>query len=92
MAEAVKTKRKTRGGHKAYVSQVLPEAQVFIEKFESIAETRLRIAQLKASHEEQLEILSDLVELEGVSVEEIAENIKGEIKAIITTLAELLTA
>ena len=105
MAEAVKTKRKTRGGHKAYVSQVLSEAKVFIEKGESTVETRPRIVQLKASLEEQLEslrtldaaILSDLVELEGVTDEEIAEevqiagNLKGEIKAIITTLAELLT-
>lgn len=32
MAEAaVKTKRKTRGGHKAYVSQVLPEAKGYLE-------------------------------------------------------------
>ena len=105
MAEAVKTKRKTRGGHKAYVSQVLSEAKVFIEKGESTVETRPRIVQLKASLEEQLEslrkldaaILSDLVELDGVTDEEIAEevqiagNLKGEIKAIITTLAELLT-
>ncbi|XP_015767737.1 PREDICTED: uncharacterized protein LOC107346459 [Acropora digitifera] len=76
-----------------------------IEKGESTVETRPRIVQLKASLEEQLEslrtldaaILSDLVELEGVTDEEIAEevqiagNLKGEIKAIITTLAELLT-
>ena len=65
----------------------------------STAETRPRITQLKASHEEHFEsfrkldaeILSDLVELEGVTDEQIAENLKGEIKAIITTLAELLT-
>lgn len=84
MAEAVKTKRKSRGGHKAYVSQVLSEAKVFIEKGESTVETRPRIVQLKASLEEQLEslrtlyaaILSDLVELEGVTDEEIAEEVQ----------------
>ena len=104
MAEAVKTKRKTRCWYKAYVSQVLPEAKVFIEKGESTTETRPRIAQLKASLEEQLEslrmlhkqILSDLVELEGVTAEEIGEEVQiaenlGEIQIIITTLAELLT-
>ena len=104
MAEAVKTKRKTRGWYKAYLSQVLPEAKVFIEKGESTTETRPRTAQLKASLEEQLEslrmlhkqILSDLVELEGVTDEEIGEEVQiaenlGEIQIIITTLAELLT-
>ena len=105
MADALKTKRKTRGGHRAYVSQVLPEAKGLIEAGQSTAETRPRMAQLKASLEEQLEslrtldaeILSGLVEQEGVTDEDIAEevqiagNLKGEIKAITTTLAELLT-
>ena len=95
MAEATKTKRRTRGGHRAYVSQVLPEAKGFIKVGESTTETRQRIAQLKASLEEQLEslrmldaeILSGLVEQEGVTNKEIAEevqiagNLKGEIKA-----------
>ena len=65
----------------------------------STTETRPRIMQLKASHEKHFEsfrkldaeILSDLVELKGVTDEEIEGNLKGEIKAIITTLAELLT-
>ena len=105
MAEAVKTKRRTRGGHRAYVSQVLPEAKGFIEEGESTTEMRPRNAHFKASLEEQLEslrtldaqILSGLVEQEGVTDEEIAEEaqiagkLKGEIKAITTTLAELLT-
>lgn len=39
MAEAVKTKRRTRGGHRAYVSQVLPEAKGFIKAGESTTET-----------------------------------------------------
>ena len=65
---------------------------------------RPRNAHFKASLEEQLEslrtldaqILSGLVEQEGVTDEEIAEeaqiagNLKGEIKAITTTLAKLL--
>lgn len=105
MAEAaVKTKRKTRGGHKAYVSQVLPEAKGYLEA-QPTAESRLRIAQLKAALEEQLEnlrkldeeILRNLVEVEGVTDEDIAEevqiagNLKGEIKAITSSLTELLT-
>lgn len=104
MAEAVKTKRKIRGGHRAYVSQVLPEAKGFIEAGEPTTETRPRIVQIEASLEEQLEslrkldaeILSGLVEQEGVTDEDIAEevhiagNLKGEIKAITKTLAELL--
>ena len=57
MTEAVKTKRRTRGGHRAYVGQVLPEAKGFIEAGESTTETRPRIAQLKASLKEQLESL-----------------------------------
>ena len=95
MAEAMKTKRRTRGGHRTYVSQVLPEAKGFIKAGESTTETRPRIAQLKASLEEQLEslrmldaeILSGLVEQEGVTDKEIAEevhiagNLKGEINA-----------
>lgn len=100
MAEAaVKTKRKTRGGHKAYVSQVLPEAKGYLEA-QPTAESRLRIAQLKAALEEQLEnlrkldeeILRNLVEVEGVTDEDIAEevqiagNLKGEIKAITSSL------
>ena len=77
------------------MSQVLPEAQGSIKTGESTTETRPRIAQLKASLEEQLEklrtldaeILSGLVEQEGVTNKEIAEevqiagNLKGEIKA-----------
>ena len=57
MAEAMKTKRRTRGGHRAYVSQVLPEAKGFIKAGEPTTETRPRIAQLKASLEEWLESL-----------------------------------
>ena len=101
----MKTKRRTQGGHRACVSQVWPEAKDFIKVGESTTETRPRIAQLKASLEEQLEslrtldadILSGLVEQEGVTDKEIAEevqiagNLKGETKAIATTLAELLT-
>ena len=105
MGEATKTKRRTQGGHRAYVSQVLPEVKGFIKAGESTTETRPRIAQLKASLEEQLEslrtldaeILSGLVEHEGITDKEIAEevqiagNLKGEITAITMTLAELLT-
>lgn len=96
MGEAVKTKRRTQGGHRAYMSQVLPEAKGFIKAGESSTEMWPKIAQLKASLEEQLEslrtvdveILSGLVEQEGVTDKEIAEkvqiagNLKGEIKAI----------
>ena len=80
------------------MSQVLPEAKGFIKAGESTTETWPKIAQLKASLEEQLEslrtldteILSGLVEQEGVTDKEIAEkvqiagNLKGEIKAITT--------
>ena len=105
MAEAVKTKRRTRGGHGAYVSQVLPEPEGFIKAGESTTEMRPSIARLETSLEEQLKKfkitgrrnLSGLVEQEGVTDKEISEevqiagNLKGEIRAITTTLAELLT-
>ena len=39
MGEAVKTKRRTQGGHRAYMSQVLPEAKCFIKAGESTTET-----------------------------------------------------
>ena len=32
MAEAVKSKRKTRGGHRAYMSKVLPEAKALSKR------------------------------------------------------------
>ena len=68
------------------------------------AETRLRIARLKASLEEQLtclrqldeEILRDLVNVEGVTDEDIAEeaqvagNLKRNVNTTIAALAELL--
>lgn len=101
MAEPVKTKRKTPGRLKANVSQFLPQAKGFIEKGEPTAETRPRMAQLKASLQGQLEslrmldaeILRGLVEQEGVTDEDIAEevqiagNLKREIEAIITNCA-----
>ena len=103
MAEAVKAKRKSQGGHRAYVNQVLPEAKQ-LAAGQCTSETRPRIAQLKASLEEQLtclrqldeEILRDLVDVEGVTDEDIAEeaqvagNLKGDINATIAALAELL--
>ena len=103
MAEAVKAKRKSRGGHRAYVNQVLPEAKE-LAAGQCTAETRPRITQLKASLEEQLtclrqldeEILRDLIDVEGVTDEDIAEeaqvagNLKGDINAPIAALAELL--
>ena len=78
------------------MSQVLPEAKGFIKVGESTTETWPKITQLKASLEEQLEslrtldaeILSGVLEQEGVTNKEIAEkvqiagNLKGEIKAI----------
>lgn len=94
MAEAVvKSKRRTRGGHKAYLKQVLPEAKGYLEG-QPTEESKFRIAQLKASLEEQLEnlrkldeeILTNLVGVEGVTEEEIADevqtagNLKGKIK------------
>ena len=96
MGEAVKTKRRTQGGHRAYMSQVLPEAKGFIKAGESTTETWPKITQLKASLKEQLEslrtldaeILSGLLEQESVTNKEIEEkvqiagNLKGEIKAI----------
>ena len=104
MTEAVKAnKRKSRGGHRAYVNQVLPQAKELVAG-QCTAETRPRIAQLKASLEEQLtclrqldeEILRDLVDEEGVTDGDIAEevqvagNLKGDINATIAALAELL--
>ena len=104
MTEAVKAnKRKSRGGHRAYVNQVLPQAKELVAG-QCTAETRPRIAQLKASLEEQLtclrqldeEILRDLVDEEGVTDGDIAEevqvagNLKGDISATIAALAELL--
>ena len=102
MAEGVKVKRKSRGGHRAYVNQVLPEAKGLAAR-QCTPETRPRIAQLKAILEQQLtclrqldqEILKDLVVEEGVTDEDIAEeaqiagNLKGDIKGI-AALAELL--
>ena len=75
MAAAVKAKRISRGGHKAYVSQILVEVKGFMEAGESTSETRPIKTQPKASLEEQLEdlrkldaeILSGLVEKEGVT-------------------------
>ena len=103
MAEAVKAKRKSRGGHRTYVNQVLPEAKE-LAAGQCTGETRPQIAQLKASLEEQLtclrqldkEILRDLVDVEGVTDEDITEeaqvtgNLKGDINATIAALAELL--
>ena len=104
MTEAVKAnKRKSRGGHRAYVNQVLPQAKELVAGQYTV-ETRPRIAQLKASLEEQLtclrqldeEILRDLVDEEGVTDGDIAEevqvagNLKGDISATIAALAELL--
>ena len=66
MTEVVKTKRRTQGGHRAYVSQVWPEAKGFIKVGQSTTETRPRIAQLNASLEEQLES-SSLLDVEILS-------------------------
>ena len=56
MAELVKAKRKTRGGHKAYVTQILPEAKELVATGHCTPgpETRPRFTKLKASLEEQL--------------------------------------
>ncbi|XP_068749238.1 uncharacterized protein [Montipora capricornis] len=104
MTELVKAKRKTRGGHKAYVTQILPKAKELVATGHCTPETRPRFTKLKASLEEQLtslrqldeEILNGLVSVEGVTDEEIAEEVrtagdlKGEISATITCLDDLL--
>lgn len=83
----------------------MAEVKGFIEVGESTSETQPIIAQHKASLEEQLdnfrkldaEILSSLVEQEGITDDKIAEEVKtagtlkGEIKAITAASAELLT-
>ena len=100
---ALKAKRKTRGGHRAYVSKVLAEAKGLIGT-PCTASTKPRIVQLKAALEEQLanlrkldeEILQELVGLESATDDEIADeveaagNLKGDIRASIASLEDLL--
>lgn len=104
MAELAKAKRKARGGHKAQVTQILPDAKEPVATGQCTPETRPRFTKLKASLEEQLtslrqldeEILNCLGSVKGITDEEIGEEVrtavdlKGEIRATITSLDDLL--
>ena len=61
MAEALKAKRQSRGGHRGYVNQILPDSKERAAG-ECTKETKPRIVQLKASLEEQLTNLRKLDE------------------------------
>ena len=95
LEEIVMLKRRTRKGHRAYLKQVVEETKTLLEAYDT--GQQLKAVQLKETLEEQLdfakkideEILNILVQREGVADEEIAGDIRGEIKALLISLSHL---
>ena len=95
LEEIVMLKRRTRKGHRAYLKQVVEETKTLLEAYDT--GQQLKAVQLKETLEEQLdfakkideEILNILVQREGVADEEIAGDIRGEIKALLISLSDL---
>ncbi|KAL9955950.1 hypothetical protein ACROYT_G037357 [Oculina patagonica] len=103
LEEIVALKRRTRKGLRTHLQQVVEETKVLLESFDQ--GQHLKAVQLKETLEEQLdslkkldkEILNILVQIEGVSDDEIAEEVqragdtRGEIKALSTSLSDLVS-
>lgn len=103
MADQLKKKKKTRAGHRAYMTNIQPKVRTCIESFDE--DVKPRVIVLKTSLEEQLatlteldkEILELLEEKEDAVEDEELENkikescnVRGEIRTNITMMNVLL--
>ena len=102
LEDALKSRRRARKGHRAYLKQIIAEAKGLLQDYTE--EQHPKAVQLKGTIEEQLdivrkldeEILKLLVEVDEVTDDEIAEEVteagdlRGEGKALVTSISDLL--
>ena len=102
LEDALKSRRRARKGHRAYLKQIVAEAKGLLQDYTE--EQHPKAVQLKGTLEEQLdivrkldeEILKLLVEVDEVTDDEIAEEVteagdlRGEGKALVTSISDLL--